>query len=222
MVDLTSLQEASVAADSDLMKAAANFERVRELAALAQLRGKDAGRILEHTSRVRSTLENLKRELRQRSIANIELRVLQCYQQLLGKQNLIAGLRFDPETCTPTLCTSDGSELHIDSLSAGERQLFAVALLWGLALVSGRPLPTIVDTPLGRLDGVHRRTLVDRYFPHAAEQVILLSTDEEIDEDLASCLESSTGRWYRLEYDEVLRSTRVVNGYFFEGELSHA
>jgi DNA sulfur modification protein DndD len=53
--------------------------------------------------------------------------------------------------------------------------------LRGLAKASGRPLPTIIDTPLGRLDSTRRRHLLERYFPVASHQVILLSTDEEID-----------------------------------------
>ena len=214
---LTLLEEAETTARTELTKHETAYERSRQSAALEQLRGKDAGRIIEHASKVRDTLDRLKAEVRQRSIKKIELQVLQCYRKLLGKENLVAGLKFDLETCTPTLTTKGGEELHIEGLSAGERQLFAVALLWGLALVSGRALPTIVDTPLGRLDSVHRRTLVDRYFPHAAQQVILLSTDKEIDRELAECLEPATGRWYRLEYSEELRSTEILPGYFFEG-----
>ena len=211
------LEEAQTSAQIDLLKAETAYERSRQAAALEQLRGKDAGRIIQHASKVRDTLDRLKAEVRLRSITKIEEQVLECYQRLLGKENLVAGLKFDAETCTPTLTTGSGEELHIEGLSAGERQLFAVALLWGLALVSGRSLPTIVDTPLGRLDSVHRRTLVDEYFPRAAQQVILLSTDKEIDSELAERLEPATGRWYRLEYSEDLRSTQILPGYFFEG-----
>ena len=57
-----------------------------------------------------------------------------------------------------------------DSLSAGEKQIYAIAMLWSLARTSGRPLPVIIDTPLGRLDSDHRRLLVERYFPHASHQ----------------------------------------------------
>ena len=108
----------------------------------------------------------------------------------------------------------------IDRLSAGERQLLATSLLWGLARASGRPLPTIIDTPLGRLDSSHRRHLIERYFPVASHQVILLSTDEEIDEDSLKRLQPHISRSYHLQFDEALRSTRVTPGYFWNHEAT--
>ena len=65
-------------------------------------------------------------------------------------------------------------------MSAGEKQLLAISLLWGLARVSEKHLPVAIDTPLARLDSSHRQNLIERYFPTASHQVILLSTDTEI------------------------------------------
>jgi DNA sulfur modification protein DndD len=111
--------------------------------------------------------------------------------------------------------------LAFDRLSAGERQLLATSLLWGLAKASGRPLPTIIDTPLGRLDSSHRRHLLDRYFPVASHQVILLSTDEEVDETSLARLKSHIGRSYTLTFDEQEHSTIVKPGYFWNHESTH-
>ena len=63
----------------------------------------------------------------------------------------------------------------------GEKQLFAQAMLKALAEVSGRKLPMIIDTPLARLDSIHRDRLVENFYPTASHQVIILSTDTEID-----------------------------------------
>jgi DNA sulfur modification protein DndD len=110
--------------------------------------------------------------------------------------------------------------VSFDKLSAGERQLLATSLLWGLARASGRPIPTVIDTPLGRLDSTHRRHLVERYFPVAAHQVILLSTDEEIHEQNLPRLKPAIARSYRLEFDDALRRTTVEPGYFWNHEAS--
>jgi DNA sulfur modification protein DndD len=213
---LAVLDEELAALDRARITAKADHDSARRDNALAQLKGQDAERIIIHAGKVRDTLDRFKEEVRQRSILKIQSAVLHCYEQLLGKKNLIAALELDPITCVPTLTTSTGAQVNIERLSAGERQLFAVAMLWGFASVSGRSLPTIIDTPLGRLDSVHRSLLVERYFPFASEQVILLSTDEEIDESLFSRLESSVGRNYRLEYNEESQSSEIVEGYLFE------
>jgi DNA sulfur modification protein DndD len=110
----------------------------------------------------------------------------------------------------------DGLPLAAQELSAGERQLLAVALLWGLARAAGQPLPVVIDTPLGRLDGSHREHLLDRYFPYASHQVILLSTDTEIDELAYGRIAKHVGRAYLLEFDPETNASSVQPGYFWE------
>jgi DNA sulfur modification protein DndD len=118
------------------------------------------------------------------------------------------------------LTGGDGHSLPFERLSAGERQLLATSILWGLAKASGRALPTIIDTPLGRLDSSHRRHLLERYFPVASHQVILLSTDEEIDEASLKHLKQFVGREYQLTFNEQDRSTQIEKGYFWNHETT--
>jgi DNA sulfur modification protein DndD len=70
--------------------------------------------------------------------------------------------------------------LEKSDLSAGEKQLFAIAFIYALAQLSGSRMPLVIDTPLGRLDKEHRRRFVAGFLPTASHQVILLSTDTEI------------------------------------------
>ena len=126
-------------------------------------------------------------------IEHIECLVLDSFRQLLRKESLVVDLRISPDDFQLELLNGSGEHIFPDRLSAGERQLLAVSLLWGLARASGRPLPIVVDTPLGRLDAPHRTHLVERYFPNASHQVLLLSTDEEIDEKYYPKLKSRVG-----------------------------
>ena len=151
-----------------------------------------------------------------RHLARIEALVLDSFQQLLRKKTLVASLRIDPESFQLALTGRDGNPLPPDRLSAGERQLLATSVLWGLARASGRPLPTVIDTPLGRLDSSHRRRLVTHYFPLASHQVILLSTDEEIAGGYFEALKPYIGRVYHLKFDEERATTSVEPGYFSE------
>jgi DNA sulfur modification protein DndD len=73
----------------------------------------------------------------------------------------------------------------------------------------------IVDTPLGRLDSEHRTKLIEGYFPIASHQMIVLSTDTEVDESFYSDLAPDISRAYKLEYDGKYGATRVREGYFW-------
>ena len=71
-------------------------------------------------------------------------------------------------------------EIKKRDLSAGEKQLFAIAFIYALAKLSGRQMPFVIDTPLGRLDQAHRRRFISEFLPNASHQVLMLSTDSEI------------------------------------------
>jgi DNA sulfur modification protein DndD len=177
-------------------------------------------RILKHSAKARETLRAFRREMIRRHATRIEHLMLESFSQLLRKTSLVSGLKIDPDTFMIELTGGDGQPLPFNRLSAGERQLLATSLLWGLAKASGRPLPTIIDTPLGRLDSSHRRHLLERYFPVASHQVILLSTDEEITETNLKAIEPYIGRSYQLHHDDALRSTTIQPGYFWNYETT--
>ncbi|WP_414463551.1 DNA sulfur modification protein DndD [Hyphomicrobium sp. DY-1] len=136
------------------------------------------------------------------------------FNQLARKTNLVSDVKIDPKTFATTLVDGQGRELPKSALSAGEKQVYAIAMLWALAKTSGRPLPMIIDTPLARLDSEHRGSLIERYFPTASHQVILLSTDTEVDETLVAALGDSISHAYRLDYDQDAACTVVSPGYF--------
>lgn len=171
-------------------------------------------RIVKHSERVRLTLDAFKQRVVQRHIERIELFVLESLQHLYQKKNLIQAVHIDPQSFQVSLRSVDGEEVSMERLSAGERQLLATSLLWGLARAASRPLPMIIDTPLGRLDSQHRQSLTEHYFPSASHQVLLLSTDEEINGEVLNELLPSISRQYLLQYNMKKEYTQVVEGYF--------
>ena len=177
-------------------------------------RNRSAKRVVTFSSRSREQLAAFRKQVLVRNLARIQHLVLESFQQLLRKTGMVQGLEIEPDNLTVTLYGAGGHTLHPDRLSAGERQLLAVSLLWGLARASRRVIPTIVDTPLGRLDSIHRQHLVTRYFPYASHQVLLLSTDEEIGGPYLDALSGHVGQSYHLRYDDTLESTTVEKGYF--------
>lgn len=166
--------------------------------------------------RVGRALQAYEENLLQAKVEQLRTEFVERFNHLLRKDDFVADVRINPTTFDAVLINRAGVEIRKSSLSAGEKQIYAIAMLWALARTSGRPLPMIIDTPLARLDSEHRTALVERYFPEASHQVIVLSTDTEVDDTLLECLAPSISHAYRLDYDPVARSTSVVNGYFGE------
>ncbi|EED31298.1 DNA sulfur modification protein DndD [gamma proteobacterium NOR5-3] len=163
---------------------------------------------------VKQTLRSYKSKILSAHISKLETLIFDSFTSLVRKHALISCVKIDPDTFEITVFDSDNVALPTDRLSAGERQLFAIAILWGLAKASGRPLPSIVDTPLGRLDSQHRTHLVENYFPYASHQVILLSTDEEIDQRYRDKLSKFIGKEYHISYSQEAKTSTITPGYF--------
>lgn len=142
--------------------------------------------------------------------------ITKCYKQLANKKNLIQEIVMSPETLDMQYLDEKGNEVSKESLSAGEKQLMVIAILWALALCSKKKLPVIIDTPLSRLDSQHRTSIINTYFPNASDQTIILSTDTEIDQNYYEMMKNSVGDEFTLVYNEETKSTSIKKGYFQE------
>lgn len=182
-------------------------------AAEKETRDEENTRILVHSAKARDTLEAFRHRVIRKHLRHIQSLVLENYQNLLRKEALVARIAIDPDTFRVWLRDKDNRVVPIERLSAGERQLLAISILWGMGKASGRPLPTAIDTPLGRLDSTHREHLVRRYFPSASHQVLLFSTDQEIHGEHLAALKSRVSRHYRLDHNDRTGTTRVAEGY---------
>lgn len=172
--------------------------------------------IINMMPKVTHTLQLFKQKLTLRKLNKLETEVTNCFRYLLHKSNLITKVAIDAQSFALNLYDEQANLISKNRLSAGEKQLLAIALLWGLARVSGRNLPIAIDTPLGRLDSSHRHNLIERYFPTASHQVILLSTDTEIGTAEVEQLRQQEviAREYLLDYDVLKNETQVISGYF--------
>lgn len=229
-----SSEDALVQAEAELIACERDFEAgQRELAAARaryqagfeqQVRSKlaheDTDRLIQHSAKARATLAAFKKEVISHHVHRLERLILEALGELLRKSDLVADIKIDPETFALEIRDGAWRIISPEHLSAGERQLLAVALLWALAKASEQAAPTVIDTPLGRLDSQHRARLVDRYFPYAGDQVILLSTDQEIDEELYARLAPKLSRTFTIAYDPTSGGSQVRPGYEFAGQAS--
>lgn len=210
-LELTLLNERK----SGLQKEVAARQRERVRLEKAEAASARASTRLLLAARARDAAGDYLRRLTVAKTQELERQALESFRTLSRKKNFVHAIRINPESFRVTLFDSRGELIPKASLSAGEKQVYAVSLLWGMAKVSGRPLPMIVDTPLGRLDSHHRSNLLTQYFPAAAHQVVVLSTDTEIDRPHYERLRDKTSHAYHLVDEDGW--TRAEQGYFWEG-----
>ena len=176
----------------------------------------DGDRIIKYSHMATVILEKYKIRLQKEKVSIVAQTMTDCYKQLESKKNLINRIEMDPVSLDLIYYNSEGEKVNKASLSAGEKQLTVISLLWALALCSKKKLPVIIDTPLSRLDSIHRVSLIQTYFPKASEQTIILSTDSEIDHNYYNLMKDNVGDEYTLVYDDETKSTTIHSGYFRE------
>ncbi|ALF53732.1 DNA sulfur modification protein DndD [Nostoc piscinale CENA21] len=228
------LRDAVEVSQKEVVQAKAKYETTRQkLAALTDaieitkkelndytdkiIKHKNREHIITSASKVQETLKVFREKLTLRKLNKLEEEVKNCFLYLLHKSDLVFRIAIDTKTFALSLFDFDSKPVPKHRLSAGEKQLLAIAFLWGLAKVSGLRLPVAIDTPLGRLDSSHRQNLVEKYFPAASHQVILLSTDTEIGKKEVETLRKNEAiaREYLLKYDSSTRQTTVIENQYF-------
>ena len=202
--------------DDDLNLARGRIEKAeKEIDSLSQqalemnIEGDRQGKYLSRLDSANAILQTFSQKIIKSKVEHIEQLILESYEALLRKENLLKSISISPETLHLSLDLMDGTVLANNQLSAGERQLLSISILWGLAKASSKPFPMAVDTPFGRLDSVHRSKLVSNYFIHASHQIMLFSTDEEIVGDYFDAISPNVSWIYRLNYDNEHGSTKI-------------
>lgn len=187
-------------------KAKQQESRLRNLR--AELRAQQLGEgHLELASKAQEALAEYADMLTCEKISLLEQAIEERFNELTRKEEFINGVVIDPDTFHIELMRV-GKPFERDELSEGEKQLLVTAVVWALRDISGLPLPILVDSPLGRLDSNHRLNMIQRYFPRASHQVILLATDTEVDEDMMDLLAPAVSHGYQMEFDR--KSARTI------------
>ena len=91
----------------------------------------------------------------------------------------------------------------LGSLSAGERQVCALAFMAALNSVSGFNVPVIIDTPLGRISREPRKNIAEK-LPNYLKgtQVTLLVTEEEYTKEVKDALSKNVDKTYLINFEE--------------------
>ena len=101
-------------------------------------------------------------------------------------------------------------------LSAGEKQIFVMALYQALSHLNKINVPYIIDTPFARIDKEHRSNILEHFFKELKGQIIILSTDEEIVSNYMDVVSDVISNTFVLNHT-ANGNTEILPGTYFGG-----
>lgn len=147
--------------------------------------------------RAKQALQYYRQQRRSQIRGAVETRLNERVGMLLGPSQLIKSVELDQQFHMSYLDELGGAVAR-GSISAGMRQLVAMSMLWALKDVADKPLPVVIDTPLGRIDRQNRALLMSEYFPQAGNPLVLLPTDSEFSPEDYKALEDKIAVRYEI------------------------
>ena len=149
------------------------------------------------SNKLKSFFKAYKDKLKKKRRQEIESKLNTYSQKLITSSTQIKKIKVYDDFSLHPVDKSD-VPIGINSLSSGIRQLIATALLWSLKDVSGKTVPLVIDTPLGRIDRKHQENLLNYYYPSVGKQVIILPTDSELDLNKYNLLQPYISQEFQL------------------------
>lgn len=172
----------------------------------------------ENSFNIARKILNISNEYKQKQVkkhlTKIAILAVKKFEEINKKENYISKITIDSETYDIKLYDNNEIEKSIQILSAGEKQLLISAIVWSIFKLADRNNMFTFDTPLARLDKENRSLFVEKILCTISDQVLILSTDQEIVGSLLKIVNKNISRKYLLENNEKLGKTTIKEAYF--------
>jgi len=106
---------------------------------------------------------------------SLEEQILSGLNTLLHKKGFIKKVDVEiiGDDIDIVLKNARGEEIKKESLSKGEQQMYATALLRGLVEESDIQFPVFIDSPMQKFDEQHAENIVKYFYPNISDQVVI-------------------------------------------------
>ena len=125
-------------------------------------------------------------------------------KKLMHKNDFISNVqvRIEDDVMDIDLIDKQNNIIDKDSLSKGEQQLYATALLKALVDESGINFPVFIDSPLQKFDKSHSSNVIEQFYPTISEQVVLFPLlEKELSQKEYEQLKPNLNGVYLIEND---------------------
>ncbi|WP_379135230.1 DNA sulfur modification protein DndD [Paenibacillus sp. sgz500958] len=199
---------------ADLEEELLELRRLLSVAKEKQMKNKKSENIFAVSTRLAEVSRHFRRIQLTKKLQEVEIEAAKMLRLLFRKELFVVRLWIHPETFQLRLYNSLNEEILKGNLSAGETQILLLSTIWAMAKSSNRRLPFIFDTLLGRLDQTHKKSIIENFIPRCGDQVIILSTDSEVDEEHYKLINRAVSKEYVLDFNTEDSNVHVHNHYF--------
>lgn len=162
-----------------------------------ELKKSNISNILDQLNRV---LEKYIATIKAKKINVIEEQTKYMFDRLIRKQGFIKDFMIKDQMIY--LLDENNNQLDHSHLSAGEKHLFILSLIYAIIQTSERTVPMVFDTLLSRLDEAHRDNVFKEFISSCPDQVIILATDSELANIDRDFLRSITNTEYTIDFSK--------------------
>jgi len=163
-------------------------------------------------STIRAVIDQYVKETRQVKLEQLEDFITDIFSKLIRKDDFIKEIKIDIDSEQFMLFNSFGGQVYEANLSAGERQIFILSVVWGLLKISKRRIPIVFDTLLGRLDNTHKKNIVEHFLHELGDQIIVLATDSEIDDGYLDLMKDYISKRYVIDFESETKQVSIKEG----------
>lgn len=159
---------------------------------------------LEKDAIIARNIQNLKEfiaKFKAKKKESLEKQILLGLDTLLHKKGFINKVEVEIIGNDIDIVLKNGrdEEIKKESLSKGEQQMYATALLRGLVEESDIQFPVFIDSPMQKFDEQHAENIVKYFYPNISEQVIIFPlVNKELTEREFNILSDNIAQTYLI------------------------
>lgn len=161
-------------------------------------------------------------KIQEQKRSTLEASIKENLTNLMHKTSFVKDVQItiENEIIDIELVNKNGNIISKETLSMGEKQLYATAILQALVTEASFDFPVFIDSPMQKLDATHAKNIITHFYPSVSKQVVLLPLlQKEMSEKEFNLLEpyvKSTHLIYHKPEDSASTFIHVDNDQLFE------
>lgn len=167
----------------------------------------------EVTEKLLEKISTIIQKIKEDKKYSLQKSIMLGLKKIMHKHDFIHNIRVNvvEDVMDIDLLDKNNNVIDKDSLSKGEQQLYATALLKALVDESGIKFPVFIDSPLQKFDKYHSKNIIKEFYPAISEQVVLFPLlEKELSELEYDYLKPNVNKVFVIENQQSGSSFRPI------------